>query len=136
MYDAPGLCGSILASCDSGIRAPGLPSGPGTSTGRRAMSPGSSRRSMRQPQDDVVELLSLDHLRERLAADRHLDVGLDVGHVDPVAGAGLAIDLDLEVGLADDVEHADVLDPRYRPQDVGDPLAVLLPGRPGRCRRA
>ena len=36
---------------------------------------------------------------------------LDVGDVDPVAGAGPAVDLDLQVGLADDVEDADVLDP-------------------------
>ena len=61
---------------------------------------------MRQPQDDVVELLPLDHLRERPAADRHLDDRLDVGHVDPVAGAGAAVDPDLQVGLADDVEQA------------------------------
>ena len=30
---------------------------------------------------------------------------LDVGHVDPVAGAEAAVDLDLEVGLADDVKQ-------------------------------
>ena len=100
------------------------------------MTSGSSRRSLRQPQDDVVELLPLDHLGEGPAADGHLDHRLDVGHVDPVAGAGSAVDLDLQVGLADDVEQPDVLDARDRLEDVDDPLAGLLQRRSGRCRRA
>ena len=70
-----------------------------------------------------IELLPLDHLRERPAADGDLDDRLDVGDVDPVAGAGVAVDADLQVRLADDVEHPDVLDPRDGPQDRRDPLA-------------
>ena len=38
----------------------------------------------------------------------------------------LAIDLDQEVGLADDVKHAHVLDPRHGLQDAGDALTQLL----------
>ena len=61
-----------------------------------------------------------------MAADGHLDDGLDVGNVHAVAGAPVAVDLDLEVGLADDVEQPDVLDPRNRLEDGGDALAALL----------
>ena len=73
----------------------------------------------RKPQDDIEELFPLHHLREGLAADRHLHDFLDVGHVHAMASAEAAIDLDLEVGLADDVEHAHVLDPRHVLQDLG-----------------
>ena len=100
------------------------------------MTLGSSRKLERQAKHDVVELLPLDHLREGTAADRHLDDGLDVGHVHAVAGAPVAVDLDLEVGLADDVEQPDVLDPWDRLENVGDPLAGSPPGSSGRCRRA
>ena len=85
---------------------------------------------------DVEELLALDHLRERPAADGDLDDGLDVGHVDAVAGTLVPVDLDLEVGLADDVEQPGVLDPGDLVQDVDDPLPGSLQDLPGRCRRA
>ena len=42
---------------------------------------------------------------------------------------GRPVDLDLEIGLADDVEEADVLDARDRFQDVDDALAGLLERR-------
>ena len=86
---------------------PGLAVGsPGVSTGMRLMTVGVVAEVDRQAEDDVVELLPLDHLRERLAADGHLDGRLDVGDVHAVAGAGLAVDPDLQVGLAEDVEQA------------------------------
>ena len=52
---------------------------------------------------------------------------LDVGHVDPVAGAGSRSMTDLQVRLADDVEHADVLDAGHRSCKVfGTLFAQLL----------
>ena len=113
-----------------------MPSWPGDVDRDPADDLGVVAQVLGQPQDDVVELLPLDHLREGPAADRHLDDGLDVGHVDAVAGALVAVDLDLQVGLADDVEQADVLDPPDRLEDVDDPLPGLLQHVAGRCRRA
>ena len=69
------------------------------------MTSGSSRWCDRQAEHDVEFLLALDHLGEGPAADGHLHHGLDVGHVDPVPGALLAVDPDLQVGLAEDVEQ-------------------------------
>ena len=127
MYEAPGSCGLIVGQLRQRDPGAGLPLGRGgMSIGIRPITVGSSRSVGGQPQDDVVELLPLDHLRERPAADGDLDHRLHVGHVDPVSGARPAVDLDLQVGLADDVEQPDVLDPRDRPQDVDDPLADLL----------
>ena len=64
----------------------------------------------RQPQRDIEELFAFHHLRESFAADGRLHDLFDVGDVDAMPGAELAVDLDLEIGLADDVENADVLD--------------------------
>ena len=67
----------------------------------------------REPQRDIEQLFAFHHLGERFAADGCLHDFLDIGHVDAVARAELAVDLDFEVGLADDMEHADVFNPRH-----------------------
>ena len=112
MYAAPGLCGSM---CDQllernsrprlAVRAGRIDRDPADDSGIVALAFG-------KPKHDVEELFALDHLRERPAADGDLHDGLDVRHVDPVAGALVAVDLDLEVGLADDVEQPRVVDAR------------------------
>ena len=63
-----------------------------------------------QSEHDVEELLSFDHPREGPAADGDLHDRLDVRHVDPVAGTLVAVDLDLEIGLADDMEKPRIRD--------------------------
>ena len=75
------------------------------------MTSGSSRWSFGKTEHDVEELFALDHPGKSTAADGDLDDGFDVGHVDPVSGALVTVDLDLEVGLADDVEQPGVGDP-------------------------
>ena len=105
MYAAPGFVRVDLGQLLQRNSRPGL----AVRTGRVDRDPaddfGIVALVLGQPEHDVEELLPLDHLRERLAADRHLHHRLDVGHVDPVAGALVPVDLDLEVGLADDVEQ-------------------------------
>ena len=49
-----------------------------------------------------IPLTSLDRHRHRLAADGDLDDLLHVGNLDAVARYPLAVDLDLQVRLADD----------------------------------
>ena len=126
MYEAPALCGTILAQVREGDPGPGLALA-ALDVHRDA---GDVVRVVAQvlgePEHDVVALLPLDHLREGPAADRDLDHFLDVGDVHAVASAGPAVDLDLEVGLADDVKDADVLDAADAPENVDNPLAGLL----------
>ena len=57
---------------------------------------------------DRVALAALDGHRQRPAPHRHLDDVLDVADVDAVAGRLLAVDLDLDVALADDLVGEDV----------------------------
>ena len=115
MYEAPGSWALTVASWESGIRARRLPLDGGLSLDGEPADDGRivAQRG-RQPQHDVVELLPLDHLRERTAADGDLDHRLDVGDVHAVAGTRSAVDPDDQVGLADDVEHPHVLDSRDR----------------------
>src|SRR5271157_406677 len=80
----------------------------------------------RQAQDDIEKLLALDHLGEGLAADGHAHDLFDVGDAHAVARTELAIDLDFEVGLTHDVEHAHVLDSRDGFQDLDDALTRFL----------
>ena len=94
MYEAPGSCALIVASWESGIRADGLPLGQRRGVDRDPADDGRivAERG-RQPQDDVVELLPLDHLREGPAADGDLDHRLHVRDVHSVARARPAVDL-------------------------------------------
>ena len=55
---------------------------------------------------DVKELLPFDHPGECTAPNGNLHNGLDVRHVDPVAGALMPVDLNLEIRLADDMKQA------------------------------
>ena len=65
--------------------------------------------------DDVEALLAVDDLRGHLAADRGLDHVLHVGDIEAVAGDLVAVDLDIDVGLAQLLEYAEVLDPFHLP---------------------
>ena len=57
----------------------------------------------------VVALLALQHLGQRVAADGGLDGILNVGHVDLIAGGLLAVHRQVQVGLADHAEQAQIL---------------------------
>ena len=59
--------------------------------------------------DDVVARVALQDLGDGIASDGGLDGVLHVGHVDAVAGGGIAVDGVVEVGLADDAEEAEVV---------------------------
>ena len=87
MYEAPGSWALIVASWESGIRAQGCPSAGRLGLDGDPADDGRDRHAARrQPQDDVVELLALDHLREGAAADGDLDHRLHVGDVDRRSG--------------------------------------------------
>ena len=61
-------------------------------------------------QRHVVARLALLHLGHGVGADRGLHRVLNVGDVDAPARRGIAIHREVEVGLADDAEDAQVLD--------------------------
>ena len=123
----PGLWATMCVNWERGIRYPGLElSEPGYVDQDPVDHFGIVAQLRRQPQGDVEELFALDHLGERLAADGGLHDSFDIVDIDAVAGAELAVDLDLEIRLADDVKQADVFDSGHRFQDVRDPLAELL----------
>ena len=75
---------------------------------------------------DRVALAALDGHRQRPAPHRHLDHVLDVADVDAVAGRLLAVDLDLDVALADDLVGEDVGRTADPAQHRGDLLADAL----------
>ena len=61
-------------------------------------------------QRHIVARLALLHLGHGVCADRSLHRVLDVGDVDAPACRGIAIHCEVEVGLADDAEDAQILD--------------------------
>ena len=128
-----GLDGDQLFERDSGprlaVRAGRVDGNPANDFGIIALAFGKAEH-------DVEKLLALDHPGECAAADGDLHDGLDVGHIDPVTGALMAVDLDLEVGLADDMEEPGIGDAPHFVQDVDHTLAGPLQNCPGRCRRA
>ena len=70
---------------------------------------------------DVVARVALEHLRDGVAADRAFDRVLDVGDVDAEACRGFAVDGEVQVGLTEDAEQAeigDALDVRHNPNDL------------------
>ena len=69
---------------------------------------------------DAEAALALEDLRDVPAFGGRLDRVLDVLDVDAVAGGGLAIDHDLELGLSDQVIVVEVGDASHIGQDVGD----------------
>ncbi len=58
----------------------------------------------------VVALLALQHLADRFPADRGFHRILNVRDVDAVARGGLAVDRNIQIGLAQDAEQAEVFD--------------------------
>jgi hypothetical protein len=82
---------------------------------------------LRHPADcDREDLLSLEDLRDRGAADGRLHHRVDVARVEPIAGARFAVDHDLHVGLAHGVEDAQVGDAFDARDRRGDLVRVLL----------
>ena len=69
-----------------------------------------SRYCLLIAQRDVEAGLALLHLGDGVGADRGLHCVLNVGDVDAPARGGVAIDGEVEIGLADDAEDAQVLD--------------------------
>ena len=61
-------------------------------------------------QGDVEARLALLHLGDGVGADGGLDRVLNVGNVDAPARGGVAVDGEVQVGLADDAEDAQILD--------------------------
>ncbi len=68
--------------------------------------------ALRPAHRQVVVLLALVHLRQGGAAERRLDHVVDVAGVEPVALAGDAVDGDLDVGLPERPEDAEILHAR------------------------
>src|SRR5262249_1204278 len=60
--------------------------------------------------DKIVTALALQHLRDGIAADCGLDGVLHIGDVDSVAGGGATVHGEVEIGLADYAEHAEIGD--------------------------
>src|ERR1700687_1560622 len=67
-----------------------------------------------------------------IAADRHLDGGVDISRRQPVTGSLRAIDIDLDRGLAERSEHRQIGNSLYRGQDrldfvgrVGERLEIV-----------
>src|ERR1035438_8222030 len=63
------------------------------------------------PHHQVIALLAFQHRRHGLAAGGGLDGVLHIGHVDAEAGGLVAIHREVQVGLADDPENAQILHP-------------------------
>ncbi len=78
--------------------------------------------------DEVVAGFALQHLSEGVAADRGLNRVLHVGDIDLVAGGGVAVDGDVEVGLAEDAKDAQILDAFDLAHDADDLVGFLLQG--------
>src|ERR1039458_10037655 len=67
-----------------------------------------------------------EHLADSVASHRGLDGVLYVGHIDPIARCPVAIDDQVEIGLADDAEESQILDAANAPHHVDDFVALLL----------
>ncbi len=74
----------------------------------------------------IEALFANQDLADRIAADRGLHRVLNVGRVDAVAVGLGAIDLDVDVGLAQHAKQAQIGDARNGLHDVHDLLAGLL----------
>src|SRR4029077_9434110 len=58
--------------------------------------------------DEIEPLFSFIYLRDSLATDGRLHHAVDVAHPESIARARLTIDLDHEIRLAEQMEHAQV----------------------------
>ena len=85
---------------------------------------------------DVKAGFALLHLGDGIGADGGLDRVLNVGDVDAPAGSGIAIDCEVEIGLADDAEDAEVLNALDGLHLRLNLFGLVLPGCAGRRRRA
>ena len=76
--------------------------------------------------DEVIALLAFQHRRHRLAAGGGFDGVLHIGHVDAEAGGLVAVHREVEVGLADDAENAEILHTANLAHDPHDVVPVDL----------
>ena len=83
----------------------------------------------------VVALLALQHLGQRVAAHRGLDGVLHVGDVDLIARGLLAIHHEISVRLAQHAEHAQVLDALDLAHDLDDLIGLVFENVSSRRRR-
>ena len=74
----------------------------------------------------VVALLALQHLADRVAAHRGLNGVLHVGYVDLVTRGLLAVHYQVQIGLADHAKQPQVLNPLNVPHHVDDLVALLF----------
>src|SRR5262249_43941003 len=66
-----------------------------------------------QPDGECKLPITFQYGRGVGAAERRLHHGVNIAGIEPVAGGFLAIDLDVEVGLAEEMEDAEVCDPLH-----------------------
>src|SRR5207237_7145587 len=84
------------------------------------------------PHHEIESLFPFEDLRDRLAADRRLDNGLDVADIQAIPGAQSAVGADRQVRLAERLDEAEILDAVNALQDGDDLAGLLFVDRQGR----
>src|ERR1019366_962581 len=77
-------------------------------------------------QREIVTRLALEDLSERRSPHRGLNRILDVGNVDLVARRRVAVDRDVQIGLAQHAENSKILDAVNFSHNADDLIALLF----------